>query len=159
MASIVGVLRALCHDLRGHRPAPASAARSAHQPKEPTMTSNLETLVDRHLAAYGEPDATLRSKSIASIWHAEGRLVDPPIASAGHQGIGDLAATLLSQFPGHTFVRTTAVDAHHEFARYGWALRNHEGVEVLRGTDFVTLDVDGRIQQIVGFFGEPSGLD
>lgn len=118
------------------------------------MTSNIESLVDRHLAAYCEPDAVARQAAVQSLWHAGGRLVDPPLASSGHGGISDQAATLLAQFPGHTFVRTTAVDAHHEFARYGWALRNAEGVEVLRGTDFVTLDVDGRIQQIVGFFGE-----
>lgn len=123
------------------------------------MTTSIESIVDRHLAAYCDPDTASRGPAIRSIWNAQGRLVDPPLAGTGHQGIIDQAATLLSQFPGHTFVRTTAVDEHHEFARYGWALRNAEGVEVLRGTDFVTLDVDGRIQQIVGFFGpeRPAG--
>ncbi len=118
------------------------------------MSSSIENLVDRHLAAYCEPNAAARPAAIRGLWHADGRLVDPPLAASGHQGINDQAATLLSQFPGHRFARTTAVDTHHEFARYGWALRNAEGMEVLRGTDFVTLDVDGRIQQIVGFFGE-----
>ena len=117
------------------------------------MQSNIETLVDSHLAAYCETDAAVRLATIRSIWNASGRLVDPPLESSGHRGIDDQAATLLSQFPGHTFVRTTAVDTHHEFARYGWALRNAQGVEVLQGTDFLTLDVDGQILKVVGFFG------
>lgn len=115
--------------------------------------SPIETLVDAHLAAYGEPDAAARRQAIRSIWNAGGRLVDPPMESAGHAGIADQAATLLAQFPGHHFQRTTAVDLHHGFARYGWALRNPQGEAVLEGEDFVMQDVDGLLLAVVGFFG------
>ena len=117
------------------------------------MNSSIETIVDSHLAAYCEPDAGTRLSVFSEVWNRGGRLVDPPLESSGHQGMSDQAAALLQQFPGHRFVRTTAVDQHHEFARYGWALRNAMGQEVLEGMDFVTLDVDGRIMKIVGFFG------
>lgn len=113
----------------------------------------IETLVDAHLAAYGEPDAQARRRAIQSLWNASGRLVDPPMESAGHAGISDQAATLLAQFPGHTFRRTTAVDLHHGFARYGWALHNPQGEAVLEGEDFVVQDVDGFLLTVVGFFG------
>lgn len=121
------------------------------------MPTPLETLVDSHLAAYCEPDPQARRAAIARLWHAEGRLVDPPLAAAGHEGIHAQAGQLLQQFPGHRFVRTTPVDGHHEFARYGWALRNPQGADVLRGTDVVTLDVDGRLMKVVGFFEEAPG--
>jgi len=115
--------------------------------------STLERLVDAHLVAYANPDATSRMAAIRDLWSQEGRLVDPPMEARGHAGISDLAATLLSQFPGHRFERSTAVDTHHEFLRYGWRLLDPKGAAVLEGVDFVQFDVDGRIARIVGFFG------
>ncbi|MCD6078045.1 MAG: hypothetical protein K0R89_1983 [Ramlibacter sp.] len=119
-------------------------------------TSILERAVDAHLAAYANPDAAARMAAIRALWSQEGRLVDPPMEGRGHAGISDLAATLLSQFPGHRFERSTAIDAHHDFARYGWRLLDPLGAEVLEGVDFVQFDVDGRIARIVGFFGSQS---
>ena len=113
----------------------------------------LETMVDAHLAAYCEPDAARRMALIRDNWSLEGRLVDPPFEGRGHAAIGDMAATLLAQFPGHRFERTTALDVHHQFLRYGWRLLNPQGEAVLAGVDFVDLDVDGRIGRVVGFFG------
>ncbi len=117
------------------------------------MTPSIETIVDSHLAAYCEPEAPARLDALSRIWNAGGRLVDPPLESTGHEGMSQQAATLLQHYPGHRFVRTTAVDHHHEFARYGWALRDPQGKNVLEGEDFLTLDVDGRIMKVVGFFG------
>lgn len=113
----------------------------------------LEKMVDTHLAAYCDPDAARRLASIRGIWSEGARLVDPPLESAGHAGISDQAATLLAQFPGHRFERSTTLDAHHQFVRYGWRLVNPEGEAVLAGVDFMDLDVDGRIGRVVGFFG------
>ena len=79
----------------------------------------LETLIDRHLAAYCDAEAGRRAAAVRAIWNPEGRLVDPPLEARGHQGIADQAATLLAQFPQHRFARSTAVDVHHGFARYG----------------------------------------
>lgn len=119
----------------------------------------ISTLVDRWLAAYGEPDAARRLAVIRDSWHPEGRLVDPPLEARGHQGISDQAATLQAQFPGHRFQRTTAVDAHHQFLRYGWRLLDAKGAAVLDGIDVVELDVDGRMLKVVGFFGaQPPAL-
>jgi hypothetical protein len=111
-------------------------------------------LVDQHLAAYCHPDAAERLRLIGEVWHPQGRLVDPPLAASGHEGINDQAAMLLGQFPGHRFVRSTAVDEHHGFARYGWKLQDPQGRTTLEGVDVVSFD-DGheRIVQVVGFFG------
>jgi hypothetical protein len=117
------------------------------------MDHSIETIVDSHLAAYCEPHAPTRVAVFGKLWNAQGRLVDPPLESRGHDGMSEQAAALIQQFPGHRFVRTTAVDRHHEFARYGWELRNATGSRVLEGVDFLALDVDGRIMNVVGFFG------
>lgn len=110
-------------------------------------------LVDGWLAAYADPDAARRLAAIRDSWSRKGRLVEPPLEARGHQGISDLAATLQSQFPGHRFERSTAIDAHHQFLRYGWKLLDGNGAAVLEGMDAMELDVDGRIARVVGFFG------
>lgn len=113
----------------------------------------LETLVDNWLAAYCQPDAARRLAAIRAVWNEHGHLVDPPLEGRGHQGIADAGGALLAQFPGHAFERSTALDAHHNFLRYGWRLLNHECVAVVEGLDVVELDVDGRLMRVVGFFG------
>jgi hypothetical protein len=51
-------------------------------------------------------------------------------------------------------IQTTSVDEHHGWARYGWVLDDPAGAPVLTGTDVVRVDGDGRLAQLVGFFGE-----
>jgi len=114
--------------------------------------STLETLIDRHLAAYCDADAGRRADAIRAAWNPEGRLVDPPLEARGHQGIADQVATLLSHYPQHRFERSTGIDAHHGFLRYGWKLCNAQGATVLEGVDFAELDEGGRLLRVVGFF-------
>lgn len=115
--------------------------------------SDLATLVDTHLAAYGEPDKAARDAAIAAIWAPDGALVDPPLTGEGHAGISDLAAAVQSQFARHTFRRVSDVDAHHDVARYAWELVAPDGAVALRGID-VAVVADGRLQHVVGFFGD-----
>jgi hypothetical protein len=115
--------------------------------------TDLTTLVDTHLAAYGDPDKTARDSAIAEIWASDGALVDPPLTGEGHGGISDLAAAVQSQFAGHTFRRVSDIDAHHDVLRYAWELVGPDGAVALSGLD-VAIVADGRLQHVVGFFGE-----
>lgn len=115
--------------------------------------SDLNTTIDTHLQAYAEPDDVRRAAMVGDVWATDGALVDPPFAGAGHDEIAGMGAMLLQQFPGHTFRRTSAVDAHHQFARYGWDLIAPDGSVVLQGTDVVEIDDAGKLKAIVGFFG------
>jgi SnoaL-like domain len=115
--------------------------------------NELETTIDTHLDAYGEPDAVRRKELIGRIWSPDGRLVDPPLEGAGHAGINDMADALQAQFPGHTFRRTSRIDGHHNFARYEWTMLAPDGSAVLNGLDVVELADDGTLRRVVGFFG------
>lgn len=114
----------------------------------------LDALVDAHLAAYADPDADRRRATVERIWVADGALVDPPLEGTGHDAIAGLADAVLAHYPGHAFRRTTAVDRHHDRARYGWELVAPHGAPVLSGLDVVELAPDGRLARITGFFGE-----
>jgi len=124
------------------------------QRKEQAMNdSALERMIDRHLAALCDPDSGRRSDAVRAVWNADGHLVDPPQEGRGHQGVTDQAATVLAHFPAHRFERTTTIDSHHGFLRYGWRLLAPDGRPAVEGVDFAQLDVDGRLLQVVGFFG------
>ena len=111
------------------------------------------TVVDAWLIAYAEPDAVRREALIAETWTAEGRLVDPPFEGTGPAELSGLVDVVLTHYAGHTFRRTTKVDAHHEFARYGWELVGPDGAVAVAGTDVVRFAADGKLAGVVGFFG------
>ena len=119
-----------------------------------TTLVDLEATIDAHLAGYCEPDADRRLELLRSAWAADGVLVDPPFDGTGPEGVAALVDAVLGHYPDHTFRRTTAVDAHHEYARYGWELVAADGSVAVAGTDFVTVDGDGKLATIVGFFRE-----
>lgn len=116
-------------------------------------TEELTSSIDRHLAAYCESDPAARAALVASVWSANGTLIDPPFEGSGHDAIAALADVVLSHYPGHVFRRTSHVDVHHRVARYDWVLAGRDGGIATAGTDFVDFDETGRLQRVVGFFG------
>lgn len=129
---------------------------TTHPLAEPAI--DVARVLDLHLAAYCEPDATRRAELIAQAWHDDGALVDPPFEGTGHAAIAALADGVLSHYPGHTFRRTTEVDTHHTSARYGWAMVGPDGTVAVAGTDVVEVAADGRLLRVVGFFGDLTPL-
>ncbi|TDC48047.1 nuclear transport factor 2 family protein [Jiangella ureilytica] len=119
---------------------------------------SVEATVDAYLAAWTEPDDGRRRALIERCFTATGAVVDPPLDGHGHDGIDALMRTLQAHYPGTRFVRTTAVDVHHDAFRAGWELRDADGAAVLTGTDHATLAADGRIERITGFFGDLTPL-
>ncbi len=120
---------------------------------------NVSEVIDTHLLAYGEPDATRRLELVRQVWSADGSLADPPFEASGHDGIAGLTDVVLQHYPAHAFRRTSAVDAHHETARYTWVLEDADGAAAVAGTDIATFAPDGRLRRIVGFFGDLPAMD
>src|SRR5438128_1290763 len=121
--------------------------------------SDLTATIDTHLAGYCEPDAEKRAQLLTRVWVTDGELFDPPLEGKGRDNIADLVDVVLHHYPDHTFRRTTAVDTHHDRARYGWELVGGDGTVAVTGTDFAELDADGKLTRIVGFFGELAPRD
>ena len=124
---------------------------------ETTLSETMSptAVADRHLAAYGEPDPVRRHALLEAAWAPGGMLADPPLDPAvGHDQLDDLFATVQSHYPGHTFRRTTVVDVHHGFGRYGWELVGPDGAVAFGGLDVVEFAADGRLAGVVGFLGD-----
>jgi hypothetical protein len=123
-----------------------------------TAPDPLSDTIDTHLAAYCEPDPARRADLIASVWSSQGAVFDPPFEGSGRDGIAAMTDTVLTHFPGHTFRRTSEVDAHHTFGRYSWELVAPDGATAVIGTDIVEVDESGQLSRIIGFFGDVSPL-
>jgi hypothetical protein len=115
--------------------------------------TDLNELVDTWLGAWTEPDQTKRRDLIGQVWTADGELADPPMTAAGVDELVAVTAALQAQFPGHTFRRTTGIDTHHDFVRYGWELVGRDRSIALAGVD-VAVVTEGRLRKVVGFFGD-----
>jgi hypothetical protein len=50
--------------------------------------------------------------------------------------------------------RASAVDAHHDVARFAWELVAPGGAVALGGLDVARIGPDGRLQEVTGFFGD-----
>lgn len=121
--------------------------------------SDITTTIDTYLTAYGEDDPGRRAELTAQAWHPDGTLADPPMDATGHEELDAMFVVVQAQFPGHTFRRTSAVDAHHGVARYSWDLVAPDGTVALSGLDVAVPDDDGRLRRVVGFFGDLPPLD
>jgi hypothetical protein len=118
-----------------------------------TETTSITETVDAHLQAYALADADRRNTLVAANWNVAGELLDPPLEGHGRAEISALADVVLTHYAGHRFVRTTAVDSHHGFARYGWDLVAPDGTIAVNGIDIAQFDSAGKLLRIVGFFG------
>jgi hypothetical protein len=95
-------------------------------------------VVDAYCSAWDEADAVRREAILKTSGVAE--LVE-------HIG------RALGRYPGSRIVRTSAVDAHHSVARFGWKKILADGSSLPEGVDFVEFSAAGAIQRVVGFFG------
>ncbi|WP_405150385.1 nuclear transport factor 2 family protein [Sphaerisporangium sp. NBC_01403] len=111
--------------------------------------------VDAFIAAANSDDparrADLLSRALAPgvvFWGPLGRGV-------GRSAVEDFITEVVQNYRagGCRLVRTTSVDAPHEWARFGWRFEAADGGTVLSGTDMVHLTAAGDIDEIVVFAG------
>ena len=113
--------------------------------------SDFTELAERYIAMWNETDPAARRALISEIWSEDGQYIDPLAEVSGHDGIDAVVAGAQAQFPGMTFRLASAVDAHHDQARFTWEL-GPEGAEApVVGFDVAQRDGDGRLALVLGF--------
>ena len=112
--------------------------------------THLESLVDSYIAAWNATDAAERAALVARTWTPDARYVDPMMRGDGHTGIDAMIAGAQGQYPGLSFSRRGALDAHGDNIRFSWDLGPQGAAAVAGGTDFAVIE-DGRIKAVTGF--------
>jgi hypothetical protein len=118
--------------------------------------SSHHDIAQRYLAIWNEGDAARRRARIAELWAADARYADPLMAGEGHDGIEAMIAAARAQFPGHRFSLAGTPDGHGGNLRFSWSLAPEGGAPIAHGTDFATLDAEGRLARVTGFLDQPS---
>jgi hypothetical protein len=115
---------------------------------------NVAETVDTYLASLGQSDPAARAALIAHARTPDGRNVDPERDVRGADAMEATIASVQDQVPGATFRRTTSIDLHHEYLRFGWEMVGPDGAVALAGIDVGVLDEEGKLKGICGFFGD-----
>ena len=115
------------------------------------------------VAAYGsawnEPDEAARRRLLESAWADHGTYCDPTANVEGREALIAHIGALQVAMPGHTIDVVTAADEHDGHVRFAWVMHAPDGSAVVEGMDYGRLADDGRLQQVVGFFGPFRTLD
>jgi hypothetical protein len=119
------------------------------------MTTTPDTIVERYIEMWNEPDEARRRELVAATVTDDAHYVDPLMSGRGIDGITAMIGGAQSQFPGHQFALHTGPDSHHDCVRFSWSLAVDGGDPVAIGVDFAVLADDGRMRSITGFL-EPA---
>lgn len=118
------------------------------------MPADLDALIDAYCEAWSASLPVERERILRTVLADDALYCDPRCAPMGIDALLAHIAQVHATRPGATIVRTSAVDAHHEVARFAWQVRLAEGRALAESLDVVTLTDDhARIRRIVGFFG------
>jgi hypothetical protein len=113
--------------------------------------SDMNERVGRYIEVWNETDPAARRAGVRALWADGGRYVDPLADVTGHDGIDAVIGAVQAQFPGFVFRLGSAVDAHHNVARFTWELGPEGAEAVVVGFDVAVFAEDGRIQDVHGF--------
>jgi len=78
-----------------------------------------------------------------------------PAAIVEAYGIDEFEANVRNvqaALPGAEYSRTSGVDSHHGLHRYSWQI-SRDGEVLLPGFDVASIDEEGRVTRVLGFFG------
>ena len=118
----------------------------------------LDDMVDTYCAAWNAADAAERSRLLRVAWTADCRYSDPMVQDLDRTALVAHIGVLLDRFPGSTIRRTTAVDSHHGWLRFGFMRLAADGSMMREGVDVCQLGEGSRLQRIIGFFGALQAL-
>ena len=114
------------------------------------MANTINSVVDTYIASWNEGDETRRRELVGQAFTDDARYLDPLMAGEGTDGITAMIGAAQTQFPGHRFELAFGPDAHNDVVRFAWRLVGENG-PVAGGTDFATVDEDGRLRNVTGF--------
>jgi hypothetical protein len=118
-------------------------------------TPNVDTTaIDTYLSAWNETDDAKRAELVAASIGTDLWYRDPMLEADSRDAFSDLLGGVQSQLPGHVMQRTSAVDAHHDVARFNWAFGVPGEAPTFAGVDLVKFDAEGKLHRVVGFAPE-----
>src|SRR5262245_18932231 len=101
--------------------------------QEPPNKESLCALIDRYCEVWSEPDASRRRELLSSVWEVGAMYTDPSVHAVNAEELLLHIAKVLSRRPGAKVLRTSALDVHHNVARFSWHVVQVDGTVLPEG--------------------------
>lgn len=110
-------------------------------------------IAERYLAAWNEREPAARRAQVAQVFAPDASYLDPMMRGSGVDGIDGMIGAAQQQFPGCRFALHGTPSGHNDVVRFSWSLAAEAAPEapLALGTDFATIDADGRLVRVTGF--------
>jgi len=108
--------------------------------------------LDHMLAAWNEGDQSRIRHHLELALAPDVEFVDPSVETHGIDEFEANVRNVQDALPGAVYSRTSGVDSHHGLHRYSWQI-SRDGEVVLPGFDVTSVDDEGRVTRVLGFFG------
>jgi hypothetical protein len=119
----------------------------------PINRATAEALITRYCKTWNEPDPKLRHQLLRTVLAEDGVYIDPTVHVVGVSALVDHISKVATKYPGSMIVRTSAVDLHHDVLRFSWHKQLANGQTLPESIDVCTINEDGKLRLIIGFFG------
>ncbi len=106
-----------------------------------------------YLAAWNEADTNRIRAHLERSVAPDVLFVDPANTTRGIDELESMIRSARLERPTAAYLRTSGVDGHNRRYRYRWEVQI-DGESALPGMDVTSVDAEGRIVQIDGFFGD-----
>lgn len=103
-------------------------------------------------ALWNERDVARLEEHAARSVSDDVEFIDPANQTRGRDALVAMVREAREGMPDASYLLTSAVDGHNDRYRYSWIVLNDGAVAVV-GMDVTTLNADGLIERIDGFFG------
>lgn len=117
--------------------------------------SDIPAALESMLAAWNETEPGPRRQILEQALAKNVRFVDPSIDLTGIDAFEANVIEVRGNIPGAVYSRISKPDGQHNFYRYHWAI-HQEGKLLVQGFDTTELNDEGKVQLVIGFFGELS---
>lgn len=115
---------------------------------------SIEHTIDTYCRAWSEPRADARAQCLAEVWAPHATYLDPTVCARGASELLAHIEGVLARRPGSRVVRTSELDVHGGAARFEWCALLASGERLKNGLDIAFFTADGKIDRIIGFFGD-----
>jgi hypothetical protein len=118
---------------------------------------NVETMIERFVACWNEPDAAVRRQVIDELWAEDGTYRNASTEFAGARRVEEAVGEAYEAFGANGFVFTLAsVDTNHDAVRYRWEMVPATGGPPDSiGTHVAMIGADGRFVSDHQFIDKP----
>jgi hypothetical protein len=110
-------------------------------------------IAEAYLAAWNEREPAARRMKVAQVFAPDASYLDPMMRGSGVDGIDAMIGAAQQQFPGCRFALHGTPAGHNDVVRFSWSLAAEAAPDAALavGTDFATVDGDGRLVRVTGF--------